>query len=71
MDVINIQKDYGWVLKVLDSCITDTQIKACENLFSNFISKWSEDLSPERIETFYSNFKKYKSQRIRILNKVW
>ena len=71
MEVIKIQKDYGWVLKVLDSCLSEEQIKSCENLFNLFLNKWSKDLSEERQLTFVSNFRKYKSHRMTIVKKIW
>ena len=64
MEVLKIQKDYGWVLKVLDSCITQEQVKVCEKLFNNFIYKWVDELSEERLMTFNWNFQKHKSQKL-------
>jgi len=71
MEVLDIQKDYGWVLKVLDSCTSEQQVISCENLFNNFLNKWSDELSEERQKTFFNNFRKYKSHRMLILKKVW
>ena len=31
-----IQKDFDWVMKVLNSCETQTQIRRTEKLFDNF-----------------------------------
>ena len=31
-----IQKDFDWVIKVLNSCETQTQIRRTEKLFDNF-----------------------------------
>ena len=31
-----VQKDFDWVLKVLNSCETQTQIRRTEKLFDNF-----------------------------------
>jgi len=63
MDIINIQKDYAWVLKVLETSITKQHVKVCENLFENFVKKWSSDISDVRIMTFSSNFQKLKSKK--------
>ena len=71
MDIIKIQKDYEWVLKVLISSINESQIKTTDRLFNNFINKWSEELSEERKQTFFSNYRKYKSSRTITLRKVW
>ena len=32
----NINEDFNWVLKVLDSCETLTQVRRTEKLFDNF-----------------------------------
>lgn len=69
MEVLKIQKDYGWVLKVLESCITQEQVKVCEKLFNNFIYKWVDELSEERTMTFNWNFQKHKSQKLIKLKK--
>lgn len=71
MDFINIQKDYDWVLNVLNSSINESQIKTCDKLFENFLTKWSDELSDERKQTFFSNYRKYKSSRTITLRKVW
>lgn len=31
-----VQKDFDWVLKVLNSCETQTQVRRTEKLFDNF-----------------------------------
>lgn len=69
MDVLNIQKDYGWVLKVLESCRTNEQIQTCEKVFKNFINKWVDELSEERLMTFNWNFQKHRSQKLINLRK--
>ena len=71
MDFINLQKEYEWVLKVLNSSLNEVQIKTTERLFENFLNKWSKDLSEERQLTFVSNFRKYKSHRMTIVKKIW
>ena len=71
MDILNIQKDYDWVLNVLNSCMNELQIKTSDRLFENFLIKWSDELSDERKQTFFSNYKKYKSNRTIIVKKVW
>jgi hypothetical protein len=35
----NINKDFNWVLNVLDSCETLTQVRRTERLFDNFKNK--------------------------------
>lgn len=70
MEVLKIQKDYGWILKVLDSCTNKEQVKTCENLYKNFINKWSDELSEERLTTFFWNFQKQVSQKNLQIKKV-
>ena len=64
MDIIKIQKDYGWVLKVLESCLNVEQVKVTERAFENFLKKWSSELSEVRSITFSSNFQKLKSKKL-------
>lgn len=64
MEVIKINSDYDWILKVLYSCTRIEQVEICQNLFNNFIYKWLSDLSEERTLTFNWNFQKNKSQKL-------
>jgi len=64
MDIIKIQKDYGWVLKVLESCLNVEQVKVTERAFENFLKKWSSEISEIRSITFSSNFQKLKSKKL-------
>jgi len=48
MEFLEIEKEYGWVIKVLESCVSVSQIDVTEKLFNNFIKKWSLFLSDER-----------------------
>lgn len=64
MDIIKIQKDYGWVLKVLESCLNVEQVKVTERAFENFLKKWSSEISEVRSITFSSNFQKLKSKKL-------
>jgi len=64
MDIINIQKDYSWVLKVLESCLNVEQVKVTERAFENFLKKWSSEISEVRSITFSSNFQKLKSKKL-------
>lgn len=53
-------EDYSWVLKVLESCETKTQVKSAENLFSLFLIKWKEDISDFIKQSYISLFDKIK-----------
>ena len=48
MEFINLQNDYTWVIEVLDSCNTEPQVEVCNNLFKQFLKKWSHEISDER-----------------------
>ena len=50
MEFINIQNDYTWVVKVLESCLTESQIDASEKIFKQFLEKWENELPNERRE---------------------
>lgn len=63
MDVITLQKEYEWVVSVLNSCENLQQITSSENLFKNFIYKWIDELSEERTLSLNWNFKKHVSQK--------
>jgi len=63
MEIIKLQHEYEWVVSVLNSCTNLDQIKTSENLFSNFINKWIDDLSEEKTLTLNWNFKKHVSQK--------
>lgn len=53
-------EEYSWVLKVLESCETKTQVKSAENLFSLFLIKWKEDISDFIKQSYISLFDKIK-----------
>lgn len=56
MEFIEIQNDYTWTIKVLESCITEPQIEVSEKLFSRFLSKWVDEISDERRLQFTHGF---------------
>jgi|688.fasta_scaffold1360265_1 hypothetical protein len=53
-------EEYSWVLKVLESCETKTQVKSAENLFSIFLIKWKEDISDFIKQSYISLFDRIK-----------
>lgn len=57
-------EDYSWVLKVLESCETKTQVKSAENLFSLFLIKWKEDISEFMKQTYQSSFDRIKNSTL-------
>jgi hypothetical protein len=67
MDLILQNKEFEWVLKVLESCVSESQIRTTENLYDNFIKKWKHDFSYEKIITFEHTYKNKKTKKIRRL----
>ena len=45
MEFIKMQNEYAWVVDVLDSCNAIPQIEVAENLFNQYLKKWSDDIS--------------------------
>jgi hypothetical protein len=68
MDILKLQKEYDWVVTVLNSCENLQQINSSENLFKNFIHKWIDELSEEKTLTLNWNFKKHVSQKKLLLS---
>jgi len=67
MEFINLQNDYTWVVKVLESCVTEFQIDASEKIFKQFLEKWGNELPDERREKLVNNFDKLvKSKTVEI-----
>jgi hypothetical protein len=67
MEFINLQNDYTWVIKVLESCVTEFQIDASEKIFKQFLEKWGNELPDERREKLVNNFDKLvKSKTVEI-----
>jgi len=58
MEFINIQNDYTWVVKVLESCLTESQISTSEKLFGQFLGKWKNEIPDERRDRLNDNFGK-------------
>lgn len=58
MEFINVQNDYTWVVKVLESCVTEFQIDASEKIFKQFLEKWRNKLPDKRREKLIYNFNK-------------
>jgi hypothetical protein len=56
--------DYSWVVKVLESCNNEKQVESCENLFTLFLKKWTDEISWERKTQLISSFKKIKNTKI-------
>jgi len=60
-------KDFEFVLKVLDSCKTKDQIKTTEKLFDNFKNKWKNTLDCSDILDFMFKFESKRKKLKKIL----
>ena len=67
MDFLDLKKDFDWVVKVLESCISKEQIQVTDNLLDNFISKWNDYLFEERKIMFHSTYTKIKQKKLMLL----
>ena len=56
MDVLGVELEFNWVVKVLESSKTVTQIDMSEKLFKIFLHKWEGILNIDQQNTFYKNF---------------
>ena len=64
MDFLNIEREYQWVLKVLNSCLTINQIKVADLLFKTYKQKWSYELSDIKLMTIELSYERQKSLRL-------
>jgi hypothetical protein len=69
MEVLNIEKEFTWVLKVLKSCYNYEQVIVSTKLFHSFIKKWDNDISDIKKITFSSYFNIQKTNQILEINK--
>ena len=56
MDILGVESEFNWVIKVLESSKTVTQIDMSEQLFKIFSHKWGGILNIDQQNTFYKNF---------------
>jgi hypothetical protein len=73
MDKIN--EDFNWVIKVLNSCETLTQVRRTEKLFENFKNLHKEHFKSlskkdNTKKTFKDNFKKSLREKITAIEKL-
>jgi hypothetical protein len=69
MEALKIEGEYGWVIKVLESCETVDQIRVSQTVFEIFIKKWDKTLSLERKLRLQNNFDKLKWVQSRKIKK--
>jgi hypothetical protein len=73
MDKIN--EDFNWVMKVLNSCETLTQVRRTEKLFENFKNLHKEHFKllgkkDETKKTFKENFKKSLKEKVKTIEQI-
>ena len=59
MNTDKFQKDYKWVIKLLNSCVSIEQLDTMNRVFDLFIKKWAKNLSENQILLIHTIFKKY------------
>jgi hypothetical protein len=69
MESLKIEGEYGWVIKVLESCETVDQIRVSQTVFEIFINKWDKNISEERKFRLQNNFDKLKWVQSRKIKK--
>ena len=60
-DLLN---EYTWVMKVLDSCQNEAQVKTTEKLFELYTKKWNKDLTDKQVGQLSSNFEREKKGKL-------
>ena len=70
-----VQKDFDWVMKVLNSCETQTQIRRTEKLFDNFKNLHKEHFKSlgkkdQTKQTFKDTFKKSMKEKVASVEKL-
>lgn len=69
MEILQIQNEFSWVIKVLDSCVKEQQVTMTDKLFDRFLEKWKEFISDERKTRFSFIFDKAKKGKISEIRK--
>jgi len=64
MNIISIETEYEWVLKILNSSITMNHINVSDRLFDAYVTKWSDELSDVKLMTINSKYGREKSLKI-------
>ena len=63
MGEIKMENEFKWVIKVLNSCKTETHVKNCVKLFDLFIIKWVQSMDDNIYKISYtSKFNKAKRE---------
>jgi len=60
---------FSWVMKVLDSCKNESQVKTSEKLFELYLKMWKKTMSKSSYENVTSHFEKEKKNKLSFVNK--
>ena len=64
IDFINVDNEFDWVVKILNSCVNLPQIGTTDKLFESYKNRWSEELSDVKVLTLNSRYEREKSLKI-------
>lgn len=67
MDVLGIQKEYDWVVKILESSKYSSHIDMSQKLLTFLLKKWDGILNEDQKITFLNDFK---HRKVKIIKKV-
>ena len=70
MEFLNVKKDFEWVIRVLESCNSLTQVHTSDNLFEFFLKKWEIDLFEERKTELTSMISSYSEKALELSEKM-
>jgi hypothetical protein len=68
MDIIEIEKEFNWVIKVLNSSINNNHINTSIRLFEVFLEKWDWEMSDEKKLSLHGVFNRNKTQKYSQIN---
>ncbi len=69
MTFLNLENEFNWVVKILNSCVNLPQITTTDKLFESYKNRWSDELSDVKILTLNSKYEREKSLKILELQK--
>ena len=64
MTFLNLENEFNWVVKILNSCVNLPQISTADKLFESYKNRWSEELSDVKILTLNSKYEREKSLKL-------
>lgn len=64
MTFLNLETEFNWVVKILNSCVNLPQITTTDKLFESYKNRWSDELSDVKVLTLNSKYEREKSLKI-------